>query len=108
MEDVAAIVYLSILVMNLSIYKQHAMQWRILVVCIEGGGVADCNSVDEYTNLVRKAEECCPRLTRGHRGGERVKPSQIMLEMTSDLKQCRLWDVISLGTRGVKKKFGAH
>jgi hypothetical protein len=49
MEDVATIVYLGVLVMNLSIYKQHAMKWRILVVCIEGGRVADCG-VDVFTD----------------------------------------------------------
>jgi hypothetical protein len=57
MEDVATIVYLGVLVMNLSIYKQHAMKWRILVVCIEGGRVNDC-SVDVFADLERKTEEC--------------------------------------------------
>jgi len=57
MEDVAAIVYLGVLVMNLSIYKQHAMKWRILVVCIEGGRVTNCG-VDVFVDLERKAEEC--------------------------------------------------
>jgi hypothetical protein len=63
MKDVTAIVYLGVLVMNLSIYKQHAMKWRIVLVCIEGGSVIDCG-VDVFADLKRKAEECSHHVER--------------------------------------------
>ena len=83
MEDVATIIYLSVLMMNLSIYKQHAMKWRILVVCIEGGRVTDCG-VDVFADLERKADEC------RYRGLDDVeKLSVVEIGLGTDKIACR-------------------
>jgi hypothetical protein len=52
MEDVTAIAYLGVLVMNLSIYEQQALKWRILFVCIEVGEVTDCEGVYVFADIV--------------------------------------------------------